>query len=297
MGILERLEPQAATVAKSQKNGRTNKQTDEQKKGRTNRRTKEETNEQRHYELHGTIQSRNSVSGNVLLQNEQPKASLNSVQDEQIDGRTNELTDGRTDGLNKGRTGARSNEGTTEVLLGMKSDRMTDRQIQLLTKFGQTDRLTDRRTDRQSDSYIAPITNESGITVMSSSMNETHWKTMRISGISTDKHERTTLENHENIGNQYRVVRMKEPLWKTMRISEIIVNMEEPGNILSIVSRKSSRESVMSILSIVSRESILIILSRKSPESVLSIVSRESVLISDHEINTMESHENIGKQY
>ncbi|KAH3895703.1 hypothetical protein DPMN_019868, partial [Dreissena polymorpha] len=114
MGILERLELQAATVAKSQKNGRTNKQTDEQKKGRTNRRTKEETNEQRHYELHGTIQSRNSVSGNVLLQNEQPKASLNSVQDEQIDGRTNELTDGRTDGLNKGRTGARSNEGTTE---------------------------------------------------------------------------------------------------------------------------------------------------------------------------------------
>ncbi|KAH3739358.1 hypothetical protein DPMN_046009 [Dreissena polymorpha] len=116
MEILERLEPQAATTDE-----RTNEQTDERKKGRTNGRTKTETNERtherRHYELHGTIQSRNPVSGNVRLQNEQPKASLNSVQDERIDGRTNELTDGRTDGLKKGRTGARTNEGTTEVIV------------------------------------------------------------------------------------------------------------------------------------------------------------------------------------
>ncbi|KAH3717644.1 hypothetical protein DPMN_060438 [Dreissena polymorpha] len=101
------------------KDERTNEQMDERKKGRTNGRTKEETTnrrtyERRHYELHVTMQSRNPVGRNVRLQNGQPKASLNSVQDERIDGRTNKLTDGRTDGLNKGRTGARTNEGTTE---------------------------------------------------------------------------------------------------------------------------------------------------------------------------------------
>ncbi|KAH3866778.1 hypothetical protein DPMN_029878 [Dreissena polymorpha] len=137
MGILEVAaeypKPKdAATIDKSSRkqynnlgncrrtNERTNEQTDKRKKGRTNGRTKEETTngrtyERRQYELHGTIQSRNPVGRNVRLQNKQPKASLNSVQDERIDGRTNELTDGRTDGLNKGRTGARTNEGTTEV--------------------------------------------------------------------------------------------------------------------------------------------------------------------------------------
>ncbi|KAH3722100.1 hypothetical protein DPMN_065162 [Dreissena polymorpha] len=78
-----------------------NKQTDRRTEERTNERTDERrdktngrTDERRHYKLHGTIQSRNPVSGNVRLQNEQPKASLNSVQDERIDGQTNELTDG-----------------------------------------------------------------------------------------------------------------------------------------------------------------------------------------------------------
>ncbi|KAH3737437.1 hypothetical protein DPMN_044030 [Dreissena polymorpha] len=101
-------------------------------------------------------------------------------------------------------------------------------------------------------------------------MKETHWKTMRISGISTDKHEQTTLENHENIRNQYRVVRMKEPLWKTMRISGISTEQKEPGisteeSVLSILRIKpgistekepgiSTEESVLSILRIVSRK-------------------------------------------
>ena len=95
-------------------NRRTNGRRDERTDGRKKRQTNGRTDERRHYEFHGTIQSRNPVSGNVRLQNEQPKASLNSVQDERIDGRTNELTEGRTGGLNKGRTGARTNEGTTE---------------------------------------------------------------------------------------------------------------------------------------------------------------------------------------
>ncbi|KAH3865320.1 hypothetical protein DPMN_028359 [Dreissena polymorpha] len=118
------------------------------------------------------------------------------------------------------------------------------------------------------------------------SMKETHWKTMRISGIkplwktmrilgiSTDKHERTTLENHENIGNQYRhertllenhenignqyrVVRMKEPLWKTMRFSGIstdkherttLENHENIGN--QNRSRESELRNILSILSL-----------------------------------------------
>ncbi|KAH3875275.1 hypothetical protein DPMN_038538 [Dreissena polymorpha] len=110
MGILE---PQAATVAKSSRkqnfDGRTNERTnqrtngrrDERTDGRKKRQTNGRTDERRHYELHGTIQSRNPVSGNVRLQNEQPKASLNSVQDERIDGRTNERVDGRTNGRTK----------------------------------------------------------------------------------------------------------------------------------------------------------------------------------------------------
>ncbi|KAH3733540.1 hypothetical protein DPMN_039969 [Dreissena polymorpha] len=101
------------------------------------------------------------------------------------------------------------------------------------------------------------------------SMKETHWKTMRILGISTDKHERTTLENHENI------------------------NMEEPGNILSIVSLKE--------LGIRTPGNILSILSLKEPgistEKEPGISTEESVLSTEHEITTMESHENIGKQY
>ncbi|KAH3709278.1 hypothetical protein DPMN_068740 [Dreissena polymorpha] len=78
-------------------NRRTNGRRDERTDGRKKRQTNGRTDERRHYELHGTIQSRNPVSGNVRLQNEQAKASLNSVQDERMDGRTNELTDGRTD--------------------------------------------------------------------------------------------------------------------------------------------------------------------------------------------------------
>ncbi|KAH3794798.1 hypothetical protein DPMN_148337 [Dreissena polymorpha] len=106
MGILE---------TDKRTNRRTNGRRDERTDGRKKRRTNGRTDERRHYELHGTIQSRNSVSGNVRLQNEQPKASLNSVQDKRIDGRTNKFTDGRTDGINKRRMGARTNEGTTEV--------------------------------------------------------------------------------------------------------------------------------------------------------------------------------------
>ncbi|KAH3711222.1 hypothetical protein DPMN_070724 [Dreissena polymorpha] len=72
--------------------GRTEEGTNERTDERRDKRTDARTDERRHYELHGTIQSRNPVSGNFRLQNEQPKASLNSVRDERIDGRTNGRT-------------------------------------------------------------------------------------------------------------------------------------------------------------------------------------------------------------
>ncbi|KAH3897708.1 hypothetical protein DPMN_021902 [Dreissena polymorpha] len=156
--------------------------------------------------------------------------------------------------------------------------------IQLLTKFGEDrmkfqDRPTDGRTDRQSDSYIAPITNDrssifflkvkglsfsitkeercggvggggvgtgDGLVVSSNKHkrlgSKTHWKTMRILGIK----QRIIVNMNEPHWKTMRILGIK-PLWKTMRISGI----------------STDRESV---------------LSRKSPESVLSIVSRESVL-------------------
>ncbi|KAH3879265.1 hypothetical protein DPMN_003168 [Dreissena polymorpha] len=85
---------------------------DEQKKGQTNRRRKEGTNKRTDERrdkrtdarmkegiMNSTAQNSQETRSveNVRLQKEQPKASLNSVQDERIDGRTNKLTNGRTD--------------------------------------------------------------------------------------------------------------------------------------------------------------------------------------------------------
>ncbi|KAH3897955.1 hypothetical protein DPMN_022151 [Dreissena polymorpha] len=86
-------------------------------------------------------------------------------------------------------------------------------------------------------------------------MKETHWKTMRISGISTEhKHERTTLKTMRISGIK--------PLWKTMRISGIKPGIRTEVSVLSIVSMKEpgikpgikpgisiELESVLSILS------------------------------------------------
>ncbi|KAH3801128.1 hypothetical protein DPMN_154774 [Dreissena polymorpha] len=68
---------------------------------------------------------------------------------------------------------------------------------------------------------------ESGI-IMSISMKETHWKTMRISG---------------------RVVSMNEPHWKTMRISGIMP-LWKTMRISGIKPGIRTEESILSILSL-----------------------------------------------
>ncbi|KAH3878230.1 hypothetical protein DPMN_002117 [Dreissena polymorpha] len=89
-----------------------------------------------------------------------------------------------------------------------------------------TDTYNDRQTDRQIFWVGAwDVSWEAVMSILSIvSMNEPHWKTMRISGI--------------------------KPLWKTMRISKIKPGIRPEESVL-ILSKKSP-ESVLSILSILS---------------------------------------------
>ncbi|KAH3814904.1 hypothetical protein DPMN_143421 [Dreissena polymorpha] len=122
-----------------------------------------------------------------------------------------------------------------DVILFCDTPSNDGEQIQLLTKFGEDrmkfrDRPTDRRTDQQNllgwgmgyclggihcgiQHKRLGSSNEFRISVLSIvSMNEPHWKTMRISGI--------------------------KPLWKTMRISGIKPGIRTEESVLSIVSMK-----------------------------------------------------------
>ncbi|KAH3702646.1 hypothetical protein DPMN_077672 [Dreissena polymorpha] len=116
------------------------------------------------------------------------------------DGRTDRRTDGQTDGRTDRRGGVRDSELGREVLFGWNP---------LWYSAG------DSQAYKSRESVLRLV-----------SMKETHWKTMRISGISTDKHERTTLENHENIGNQYQSRESK------------LRNRNHRESVLSIISRK-----------------------------------------------------------
>ncbi|KAH3751404.1 hypothetical protein DPMN_185960 [Dreissena polymorpha] len=96
-------------------------------------------------------------------------------------------------------------------------------------------------------------------------MKETHWKTMRISGISTEhKHERTTLKTMRISGIK--------PLWKTMRISGIKPGIRTEESVLSIVSMKEPgiKPGIKPGISI-------------ELESVLSILSKLSIASTFHE--------------
>ncbi|KAH3865681.1 hypothetical protein DPMN_028723 [Dreissena polymorpha] len=85
------------------------------------------------------------------------------------------------------------------------------------------------------------------------------------------------------------IVSMKEPHWKTMRISGIKPLWKTMR--ISGIKPESELRNILSILSLKEPG----ISTEKEPGIILSSKQGISALSTEHEITTMESHENIGK--
>ncbi|KAH3782609.1 hypothetical protein DPMN_160527 [Dreissena polymorpha] len=109
MGILERL-------AASGYYGRTNERTDGRTEEGTNERTDERRDKRTDARMNEGIMNSTAQYSQETRSAETSDCITNNQKQVKIVFKTNDLTDGRTDRLNKGRTGARTNEGTTEVI-------------------------------------------------------------------------------------------------------------------------------------------------------------------------------------